>query len=59
MKFLKNFFDDEVTIIGLCGFDEIKPKYSQKSTASESFFNNFSTERKFATNFKENFLLKV
>jgi hypothetical protein len=59
MRFLKNFFDDETTIVGLCGFDEIKPKYPQRTVVSESFFNHFSTERKFETNFYGNVLLKV
>lgn len=62
MKFLKNLFNDDGAIIGLCGFDEFKstkPRYSQKSAIEESFFNHFSAERKFETNFTGNLLLSL
>lgn len=63
MKFLKNLFEDESTIIGLCGFKAMRPKYGQKPIMKEDFFNPFEFKKplgsNFETNLKENILLKV
>lgn len=65
MEFLKKFFDDESKIIGLCGFETMKPKYEGESLKNEGFFNHFQSGRSFSpqytnifeTNFAKNALL--
>lgn len=61
MKFLKNFFNDESTIVGLCRFDSIKQKYNKNVTTSglenDFFFNPFQTQQVFETNISRNALL--
>ena len=59
MSFLKSFFDDESKIIGLCGFESMKPKYGVKSDVRENFLKHFNAERRFETNFKQNMFLEV
>ncbi|MFA7658050.1 MAG: hypothetical protein WCY19_01300 [Candidatus Gastranaerophilaceae bacterium] len=59
MKFLKNFFNDESTIVGLCGFETTKPKYSKSTNARENFLNRFNIQRTFETNFEQNVFLEV
>lgn len=56
MKFLKNFFNDESTIIGLCGFESMKPKYVE-SIKNDFYFNPFQQNPVFETNFSKNTLL--
>lgn len=56
MNFLKNFFDDESKIIGLCGFEMMKPKYSQNPIENDFFFNPFKGERLFTPNYETNFI---
>lgn len=57
MNFLKNFFDDECKIIGLCGFQTMKPKYNENSIDNDFFFNPFEHKRVFETNYTNNVLL--
>lgn len=55
MNFLKNFFDDENTIIGLCGFESMKPKYVE-AVKNDFYFNPFQ-KTNFETDFSKNTLL--
>lgn len=57
MKFLKNFFNDESTIIGLCGFNLEKTYCTKKIFIDENFSNPFQQQRIFETNFSKNTLL--
>lgn len=57
MEFLKRFFNDENTIIGLCGFENMKPDYNKNSGEINFFTNSFQTEKVFETNFGGNVLL--
>lgn len=65
MEFLKKFFDDESKIIGLCGFETMKPKYGESAASSEKLLNYFHSGRTFSpqytnifeTNFAKNALL--
>lgn len=65
MDFLKNFFDDESKIIGLCGFKTLKPKYSESTVSSEKLYTYFENAQTinalfstpFETNFAKNALL--
>lgn len=51
MDFLKNFFKDDNTAVGLCHF-------RKKSTKQHQFMPNFySAKNMYYTNTKENFLL--
>ena len=59
MNFLKNFFDDESKIIGLCSFETMKPKYGTKAAMDDSFFNHFSMDNHFETKFEKNIFLGV
>jgi len=52
-KFLRSFFNDEKTIIGLCAFELEKPSKSGKTKD----FNNFQIKQAFITNIKHNILL--
>lgn len=55
MNFLKNFFDDESKIIGLCGFKTIKQKHKETLPESTFFFNPFQGEKVYVSNFETNF----
>ncbi len=57
MQFLKNFFDDDSTIIGLCGFGMVRQKYTETPIKNDFFFNPFVTENNFETNFSKNIML--
>lgn len=57
MNFLKNFFNDDSTIIGLCSFDKNRGEYCNKTIINEVLFNNVSFEKTFETNFSRNALL--
>lgn len=57
MNFLKNLFDDESTIIGLCGFNLEKSNYNQNLIKKDLFFNSFQIEKVFETDFTKNVLL--
>lgn len=60
MKFLKSFFNDEGAIVGLCGFEQMKPKYNKKGInkgVSDVFFNPFISQNSFETNLEKNVLL--
>lgn len=56
MNFLKNFFNDENTIIGLCGFEGLKPNYVE-AIKNDFCFNPFQQKTNFETNFSKNTLL--
>jgi len=55
MNFLKNFFDDESKIIGLCGFQSIKKQRNETPTESTFFFNPFQGGKVYVSNFETNF----
>jgi hypothetical protein len=55
MKFLKNFFNDESTIVGLCGFKTMRPNYSKNPIEKDFFFNPFQIEKPCAFNYETNF----
>lgn len=57
MNFLKNFFNDESGIVGLCGFETLKPKYNQNTVSNEFFFNAIQQKDIFKTDFSKNILL--
>lgn len=57
MKFLKNFFNDDSKIIGLCGFDNMKPNYPKKILNRDIFSRVLQTEMVFETDFDKNILL--
>lgn len=57
MEFLKKFFNDDSTTVGLCKFESIKPKHTNKNTETVCFFNPFITEKIYETNFNKNILL--
>lgn len=59
MNFFKQFFNDESTIIGLCGFETMKPNYNKNLADNNFFFNSFLTEKTFETNLKKNILLSI
>lgn len=59
MKFFKNLFDDESTVIGLCGFKLEKTKVGGKTFTNDMFFNPFKPERVFETDFTKNIFLSV
>lgn len=57
MEFLKKFFNDDSTIIGLSGFKMLKPKYNESPIKNDFFFNPFQSETIFETKFEKNVLL--
>lgn len=59
MKFLKKFFDDDSTIVGLCRFELAQRKKRIKSEDKDMFFNPFIKDRNFQTNYTNNALLNV
>lgn len=59
MKFLKNFFSDDSTIIGLCGFNTKKPLYNEKSYIRTRFLKTLKSEKNFSTNITRNVFLSV
>lgn len=57
MSFLKNLFNDNSTIIGLCGFDMKKPNYKSSLANNDFYYNKLEAETIFETNFSTNTLL--
>lgn len=57
MQFLKKFFDDDSTKIGLCGFGIMRPKHTEAQDQNDFFFNPFETKSNFETNFSKNVML--
>lgn len=57
MEFLKKIFNDDNTIVGLCGFDSMKPDYRSAAMIKENFFNHMDCKKTFETNFTTNTLL--
>lgn len=57
MEFLKKIFNDEDTIVGLCGFDNMKPDYRTRAMIRENLFNHLDCKKTFETNFATNTLL--
>lgn len=53
MKFIKNFFNDNSTIIGLCGF-ETRPKCLKNFDMNDFPANKFQIDKIFKTNFEKN-----
>lgn len=54
IDFLKKFFGDGNTVIGLC---EINRKTSNHNTFNEAFFKNYNTGIKFTSKIENNILL--
>lgn len=59
MNFIKNFFNDESTIVGLSGFKTTTEKSDIFGRPEEMFFNPFITKVRYETIFKGNVMLKV
>ncbi len=57
MQFLKSLFEDDTTIIGLCGFKGMKRSYKQNPIKNEFNFNPLEYKNLFETNFGANKLL--
>lgn len=57
MEFLRNFFNDESAVIGLCGFKDTKMNYNKNLIENCFFTNSFQTRKTFETNFGGNVLL--
>lgn len=57
MEFLKKFFNDDNTVIGLCKFERIRPKYYQTPATEAVFFNSFESKCIYKTNVEKNILL--
>ncbi|HNW26385.1 MAG TPA: hypothetical protein PKI94_06310 [Candidatus Gastranaerophilaceae bacterium] len=55
LKILKNFFNDDSTKVGLCGFNLQKP--ARQKLATESIFNSAQLPKTFKTDFEKNVLL--
>ncbi len=55
LKILKNFFNDDSTKVGLCGFNLQKP--AQRKLTTESIFSIARFEKSFKTDFEKNVLL--
>lgn len=65
MEFIKSFFNDDSSIVGLCGFEEMKPKLNKKDVTKgvcDVIFNPFIPQKpnqfNFETNFERNVLLR-
>lgn len=68
MEFIKRFFNDDGAIVGLCGFEEMKPKFDKANKKGITkgvcnvIFNPFIPQKpnqfNFETNFERNVLLK-
>lgn len=59
MQFLKNLFNDDDTIIGLCGFDLEKRKYNKNLLSSSTFSPKTNLRNIFETKIERNILLSV
>lgn len=61
MKFLKQFFNDDSVIVGLCGFKGIKPAYNESPVFNENFFRSIEFKKSdisiFETDFEKNIFL--
>jgi len=57
MEFLKKIFNDDSTVIGLCGFGGAKQRGNKSLMKQDFLFNDFQTEKVFLTNFEQNVLL--
>lgn len=58
MEFIKKIFNDDSTIVGLCGFEEMKPNYNKKSLNTgvcNVIFNPFIPQKPSTFNFETNF----
>lgn len=54
IDFLKNFLDDENTVIGLCAFNKNE---REKTIAVQNFFKDYEMQRRFTPQIKNNILL--
>ena len=57
MEFLKKFFNDDATVVGLCKFNMPKTQYRNVSIPQDVFLNPFQAEKIYETNFDKNILL--
>lgn len=57
MEFLKKFFNDDSTTIGLCKFNTYKynSKVNQNQKEADFFFNPFQSQKTFVFNYETNF----
>lgn len=58
MNFLKNFFNDDNMIIGLCGFNMTKTSYNKTDAILDRLFST-RDNKSFNTDFSKNFFLSV
>lgn len=55
MEFLKRFFDDDSTIVGLCRFDRTQKILKNKNIEEKDmFFNPFQNQKTYAFNYETN-----
>lgn len=59
MDFLKNFFNDDSKIVGLCAFETLKPNYAQKPATKTTYYNPFFAQKAYETNFSKNAFLRI
>lgn len=57
MEFVKNFFNDDSKIVGLCGFKTINKQNSSYFVKNDLLFNNSPSTKVFQTNYSKNILL--
>lgn len=58
MNFLKNFFNDDSTIVGLCGFKSIKPSYCPETILRDRLFAVCDNSKFFQTDCSKNMFLR-
>lgn len=59
MNFLKNFFNDESMIIGLCGFKSMRPNYCSEAVLRNRLFAVCDSSKTFQTDASKNLFLRV
>lgn len=59
MDFFKNFFNEESTIIGLCGFNLEKRRYNKSMISSQIFSPQAASKKVFETKFEKNIFLSL
>lgn len=55
MEFLKKFFNDDSTVVGLCKFNMSKPIKKNDPIENDIFFNPFQSQKSFVFNYDTNF----
>lgn len=57
MDFFKKLFNQDVAMVGLCGFNFVKASCKKTRIETDFFFNPFERQRVFETNYMKNNLL--